>query len=104
MEARLDNITKDGVRDYVSKHGRRGQMIVDAISKILPTIQVIFDTEVGREILKEDIERCEMLLEKLIEFDATDEDKVEFRYLRDRIIRLGKKLELFFNYIKDIQG
>lgn len=104
MEARLDSITKDGVRDYVSKHGRRGQMIVDAISKILPTIQVIFDTEVGREILKEDIERCEMLLEKLIEFDATDEDKVEFRYLRDRIIRLGKKLELFFNYIKDIQG
>lgn len=100
----MDNITKDGVRDYVSKHGRRGQMIVDAISKILPTIQVIFDTEVGREILKEDIERCEMLLEKLIEFDATDEDKVEFRYLRDRIIRLGKKLELFFNYIKDIQG
>jgi hypothetical protein len=104
VEARLDNITRDGIRDYVAKHGRRGQMIVDGISKILPTIQIIFDTDVGKEILKEDIEKCELLLEKLIDLDATDEDKVEFRYLRDRIIRLGKKLEMFFNYIKDIQS
>lgn len=100
----MDNITKEGIREYVDRHGRRGQMVIDAVSKVLPTLQMIFDTEVGREILKEDIERCEILLVKIVNFDATDEDKIEFRYLRDRIIGLGKKLEVFFNYLKDVGG
>jgi hypothetical protein len=100
----LDNITKESRRGYIEKHGRRGQMIIDAVNKILPSLQMIFDTEIGREILKEDIERCEFLLERIVDFKATDEDKIEFRYLRDRIIMLGKKLEVFFDYLKNIKS
>ena len=103
MENKLDNITKENIRDYISKHGRKGAMTVDGLSKLLPSLQMTFETELGREILNDDIERHEFLLIKIVEMNATDEDKIEFRYLRDRIISLGKKLELFFNYLKNIK-
>jgi hypothetical protein len=68
----------------------------------MESIRTVLTTEVGRDILYEDIERFESLLWKLIDNgfgyekgQANDDDLVEMRYLKNRITTLSKRIYQF---------
>jgi hypothetical protein len=99
----LDSISKESFSEYLEKHGKRGQMVVDGLSGILSELQMIFETSVGKEILKDDVERCEYLVTLIMEEKASDLEKAEFRYLRGRIIGIGEKLSKYLDLVNKIK-
>jgi hypothetical protein len=100
---RLDSISKESFLSYLESHGRRGQMVINGLSGLLDSLQMVFETSVGKEILKEDVERCEYLVTLIMEEKATDLEKAEFRYLRSRIIKIGEKLEKYLELVDKIK-
>lgn len=58
-----------------------------------------FNTEVGQEILKDAIAHADTLLSKIINEDADEKDKAEYRVYRRLINKWGTKVE---NYISNL--
>lgn len=90
------------VKDYFKEFSRRGNTVKRLLETNMESIRTILTTEVGRDILYEDIERFESLLWKLIDNgfgyekgQANDDDLVEMRYLKNRITTLSKRIYQF---------
>lgn len=78
------DITPKTIEDYAKKHGARScARIMSVLGKKRPFYDAI-RTELGLELLKDNIIRLEDLLEKQIEKpdEMTDDDRVEYKVLK----------------------
>jgi hypothetical protein len=97
------NITLDDINTYLEKTGKRGAMIMSVIGTLEPSYHAIIGTEIGREILKSDMMRLDELLPKIYEQTATQEEMIEFRYLRGRVSENCKKIKTYLEMIGRIK-
>ncbi len=89
---------------YLHKYGRRGQRVLSDLGKLIPFIEAVYNSEVGKEILTDDINRLSELYEKVINLDANEEEKAEYRYLRNhRLPRVTRRLQEFIVKSKELK-
>jgi len=93
--------TFDEIEKFLEQTRTKGAKILSVLGKISPEVNVLFNTEVGREILKEDIYRIEELMEKIANFQSTPEDLAELRYLNK--VRMPKVLGKLKKYIDGVK-
>lgn len=93
------------VKDYFKDLSKRGKLTQRMLEENLDNIRVVLTTDVGKELLFEDIQKFETLLYKLIDKgygyekdQVTDDDLVEMRYLKNRIFSITKRIHQFLEY------
>src|SRR3990170_797507 len=88
--------TFDDVKIYLERTGKRGKEVLSILGRINPEIHAIFGTEVGREILKEDLSRIEELMIKQYKNEIEPKELVELAYLKEiRMPRILGKLRTY---------
>jgi len=90
------------VNAYLKDFGRKGRTTQKQLEQHISSIGPVLATELGRDLLFDDIERFETLLWALIdkgfgyEKGQVDDDLlVEMKYLKDRIIRLSNRINQY---------
>ena len=92
--------THHDIERYLQITGRRGSQILSALGKLNPSFNAIMGSEIGREIIKDDLDTVEMLFSKIYEETATPQELAEFRVLRDKI--LPKRMEKLRYYLEQV--
>ena len=97
----VTNIALKDIERYLEITGKKGAMVLSILGRLNTHFQAVIDTDIGRELLALDIGRVEELLIKLYEETATQEEKAEFRYLKN--IRLPKEIGLIKTYMEKLK-
>lgn len=102
--------TPKTVKEYFKDFGRKG-VITQRMLEENDIIRTVLTTEIGRDILFEDIQRFEDLLFRLIDSgfgyekgQVNDDDLVEMRYLKKRINVNSKRIYQFLEAEEGFQN
>ena len=97
-------VNLEEIQRYLLQSRKRGVAIVSTLGKLAPFLNAVLNTEVGREILKDDILRAEELMMKVYREEATEKEKAEFRYLRDfRLPLIADRLKVYLEKVEEIK-
>lgn len=90
------------IQEFLRNKGKKGEMAITLLGKLEPFMQAI-QTEVGWELLRDDIARYEELLMKMESETATQQELAEFRYLKIRTTRIAERVNRYVNSLKEIK-
>ena len=83
---------------------QKGAQLLSDLGKLVPFIEAVYNSEVGKEILKDDLQKYEELLKKVQNLEATEEEKAEYRYLRNtRLPRVVGRIHAFLKRVEAIK-
>jgi hypothetical protein len=98
-----DDFTIEEVVNFFRKNRVAGSKSLEQLEKVSKNISVNFNTDIGREILLDDINKFNELLEKIIREEETPQEKAEFRVIRGRLDKLNQRLNVFLKSIGKIR-
>ena len=86
----------DAVSHYIQKYGKKGQAFVESLASLHSFVEA-FRSEVGSQILKDDVERMRKLMERHVELlDAMPiAELVELKYLKGRLETISDTIVKF---------
>ena len=98
------NVTLSEIQRYLELTGKKGSLVISILGRLTPQLNSILNNEMGREMLRDDINRLEELLMKIYKEEATEIERAEFRYLKDRRFPyLIEKLKVYINKVDEIK-
>jgi hypothetical protein len=86
-------------QEYVNKVGRAKANKVIEILGEQNTFYESFNTEIGRELLKDAVNRVDELMKKIWDEKDEEKDRAEFRVLKHIIAQWSKKIDA---YVKNL--
>ncbi len=92
------------IKKYLELTGKHGAQILSILGRVTPNIHAILETDVGREILKDDIARIQELMFLIYQEKQTDEDMAELRYLKRRIGKISGRLSDYLEGTGEIKA
>ena len=93
--------TTDQVDRFLEKTKGKGHMTLKVLAGVHPFIMAM-ESEIGQQILQDDIDRHEALLMKLYKEEITPEELAEFRYLKLRLDKTSKRINAYVNGVSEI--
>ena len=99
-----NTISIDDFTKFIEEQKGRGKRLIKSLNNVLPNIEVNFNTTIGNEILKDDLERFDLLITKVIQEEATDEDRAEIRYLKRRFAILSARVDIVMDGLRKMRG
>lgn len=90
------------IRKYLEKTGKRGAHTLSILGKLTGYVNAI-QTEVGWELLKDDVARHDELFLKIYEEVANEKEKAEFRVLRDRLKISVRRITVYLDKLKEME-
>jgi len=97
-------VSLDEIQKYLLRNRRRGAAVVSTLGKLAPFLHAVLNTEVGLEILKDDILRTDDLMMKVYREEASEIELAEFRYLRDfRLPLIADRLKVYLEKVEAIK-
>lgn len=103
MEPIKGDITVDQLEQFIQRYGRRASHTMSVLGKYDPFVQAI-QTEVGQQILQDDISRHEYLLNKVYDEQANESEMAEFRYLKRRLRTVAERISLWMEAMKSVKN
>lgn len=101
----LPEVTFDEIDRYLKITRQKGARILSTLGKIAPDINILFSTEVGKELLCFDINLAEKLTDKVALGKADEREKVILSYLmQERIPFVMDKLRTYLNSVGEIKA
>lgn len=97
MDMQISQLSE--IDTYLKVAKKRGSETLSILGKLSRHFDLVFGTEVGREILKVDLDRMDELLMKIYTEKSTKQDLAEFRVLKSRV---KKEVELIQQYLEKI--
>jgi hypothetical protein len=92
----IDPTLKD-IATYAAKFGRKGKAEIEVLNEAIPYLEATILESPGKEIFIEDSDRCVELMKKSYQSDLPIEERVELKYLRNRLDRIVNKLNEFYS-------
>lgn len=97
-------VTLPELERYLRLKKERGAQTLSILGKLQPEINAVIGTDVGREILKQDIMRVEEILMKMCDGGATEQEIAELKYLKDiRLPRLTDKIKKYLESLQEVK-
>ena len=103
MEPIKGEVTVDQLEQFIKRYGRRASHTMSVLGKYDPFVQAI-QTEVGQQLMKDDIDRHEYLLNKVYEEQANDSEFAEFRYLKRRLLTVAERITIWMEAMKSVKN
>ena len=101
----FSEVTYDEIDKFLKARKQRGAKILSILGKTGLEVNLIFSTEVGKELLTYDINRAEELTEKSYRGTATEREKVILDYLeKERIPYALDKLEKYLKLTNEVKN
>lgn len=97
----MDTPSLAQVESFIKKHGTRANSTLTILGR-LDKFVMAYNTDIGKELLQEDIDRHEALLFKLADGAATEDERVELKYLRNRMLRVSEKITAYIASMKKV--
>lgn len=92
------------VEDYIASQGKRASNTLSILGRLSPFVEAM-NSEIGRELLKDDVERHEELLIKIYnENNVTPQDLAEFRYLKKRIKTVYSRFHEYVQLAEEVRS
>jgi len=100
----FDNFSLMQIQEYLRDNGKKGKMTISILSKLYPYFTAVFNTELGKQLLAEDIGRMDELMVKVYREEANPQELAEFRYLRDkRLPSLMNMINTFTQQVEEVK-
>ena len=94
----------DDIFQYFEKVGeKRGNLTMQILRRQQQFIDA-WNSPIGMQILKDDVERYEQLVQKTIDETITPQELGEFRYLKKRIERLATVISNYEENVKVVKS
>lgn len=100
----IDDVTPTTIEQYALKHGARN---AKALLSVLGKKQALYNaiqSEVGQAFLKSFIEKMDELLDKIIDEEASDVEKTEYRIRAAMIKEWAEQLKIYEKHSKKLKG
>jgi hypothetical protein len=90
------------LEEYQEKYGKRAASTLGVLGKLVGFVEAI-KSPLGLELLKDDIERVDELLEKMILENITPQELAELRYLKNqRLPKVTGRISTFLKLSKEV--
>ena len=89
--------------EFVEGQRKRGSRLLKPLARAIPNIEALFKTNLGNELLKDDLDQFDFLLCKIIDEEATPEERAEFRVIRRRLSIIAERLSTFMEGLKQMR-
>jgi hypothetical protein len=89
---------------FFNKQKGVNKNVLQAIEDSGISIKAHFKTEVGQELLKDDIDDFQRLLVLVVEEKATPQELAEFRVVKRRLEKISQRIETFLEGVKKFSG
>jgi hypothetical protein len=101
-------ITIDEARTYLSKLGKKGKHTLELIDSLAPFVAAM-DTDIGKELLKDDIERHGILINKIYndlirDNVASQADAIELKLRHEKLQTIYDRLKSYYVNIKMVKN
>jgi len=70
------------INKFLALNSKKAARVLSDLGKLIPFIEACYSSEFGKELLKDDIQRFTELHGKVMDLEATDDEKAEYRYLK----------------------
>ena len=89
------------LEQYLNTHGKHASMTLSLLGKLQPFLNAL-NSELGQELLKDDIVQHEILLTKIYNENATIQELAEFRYLKNRLRKIAERVNTYNEKVREI--
>lgn len=99
----IERVTISELERFVENVGiKRGQRIMNLLGKNQDFVTAI-STEVGQELIKDAMNRLEVLLDRIADLNASDEEKMEYKVTKGILEVWLTRITDYNRRIKDIR-
>lgn len=98
----MTNITKEEADLFLTKFKKRGERTLSLLGKQQEFIKAM-SSDIGQQILNDLIQEHELLLDKIASIKATDEEKMQYKVVRQMLMLWSNRLAAFTDLIKEIK-
>lgn len=91
------------VEVFLRRHGSSGARVLSALGKQSHLIRAL-ETEVGKALLEDSVNRMDVLLLKIINEESNEKDRAEYRVLKDLTSRWASKITAYFTNLNKVGG
>ena len=99
----FNEISPRDLQRLLEMKGKRGADAISVLSKLYPVLNSVFNSEIGREILTQELNDFDNLLEKIVEEKASTNELAEFRVLRRRIRQYAEQVRTYLSHVDQIK-
>lgn len=83
----------------------KGKKVLEVLERVIPGVQAIYATDIGRELVKDDLDTFLALKEKIENVEATPEEEAEYLFLKNkRLPKVVGKLRTYLNTVGKIKA
>lgn len=97
----MQPVTLEHIASFLQKTGKKGALTLDLLGKLSPFVRAM-QSQVGYEILKDDVARHEEILGKIYNEKVSEQELAEFRYLKSRLERISKRITAYLDKLENI--
>ena len=94
--------TQEEIEAYLSRMGKHGVQTLSTLGKLQPYARCI-ETDLGKAILSDLINRHEELLDKIANMAANDNEKIEFTVVKRMLLDLSSKINAYNDKVAQIK-
>lgn len=98
-----EEITPAAIAKFLEVHGKRGMKTLSILGRTKDTYNFV-SSDIGRELLGDTMNQMEILLEKIIDMTAKEEEKIEYRVLSKFFKTLTNKVGLYLENQRKIRA
>ena len=95
--------TLEDINAYLKKTGKKGSLALSILGKQEPFVQAL-QSEVGFEILKDDVQRLDEIMVKIYNENATPQELAEFRYLKLRLTKMKDRINTYIDKLTEVKS
>lgn len=98
-----NQFTTEELLIFLDRQKKSGMRTIDSLRSVIENIDINFNHPVGRELLKDDIDRFELLLSKIVKEESTEFDRAEFRVIKSRLAKISQRMDTYLAGLKKIK-
>jgi len=97
-------ITEEDIQRYTRKRGQENaSRLLSILGKDRQFLNA-WESPVGQELMNQLLIEAESFLEKIIQDEATPEEKAEFRVIRRWLTKVAGKINAYYRNLKTLKG
>ena len=98
-----DRITEEDIALHAKKRGAQNTgRLLSVLGKDKQFINA-WDSPIGKELMEHDLNKAEMLLEKIIMETASEQEKADFRAVRESLVYMASRITRYYKNLDNLK-
>jgi hypothetical protein len=98
----MQKATREEIEEFLKRFGKQGEATLSTLGKLHPFVACM-ESDIGGEILQGFRDRYELLLNKSVEMEATELERLELKMTKKFLLEFSSKIQMYNNRIEKIK-